>query len=73
MVQGVPSAIFFMVSRRILPERVFSSLAIVIASLKAATGPIFSRIEADAFLLDLGDRPVHTRLEHDEAAGDSRP
>src|SRR6476646_10001440 len=26
--------------------------------------------EADAFLLDLGNRAVHARLKHDEAAGD---
>ena len=49
MVQGRPSAIFFMVLRRTLPERVFGSLATVIASLKAATGPIFSRM-----------RPMHS-------------
>ena len=46
IVQGSPSAIFFMVPRRILPERVFGSRATVMASLKAATGPIFSRTSA---------------------------
>jgi hypothetical protein len=42
MVQGSPSAIFFMVPRRTLPERVFGSRATVITSLKAATGPILA-------------------------------
>src|SRR5215470_5245473 len=46
MVQLSPSAIFLMVPRRILPERVFGSLPTVIASLKAATGPSFSRTRA---------------------------
>src|SRR5713101_8689120 len=40
MVHGSPSAIFFMVPRKILPDRVFGSRATVMASLKAATGPI---------------------------------
>jgi hypothetical protein len=40
------SAIFFMVPRRILPERVFGSRATAIANLKEATGPIFSRMRA---------------------------
>jgi len=43
MVQLSPSAIFFMVPRRILPDRVLGSRPTVMASLKAATGPIFSR------------------------------
>src|ERR1700757_3166236 len=46
IVQGSPSAIFLMVPRRILPERVFGSRATVIASLNAATGPSFSRTSA---------------------------
>src|SRR5262250_247127 len=41
-----PSAIFLMVPRRILPERVFGSRPTVIASLNAATGPSFSRTSA---------------------------
>src|SRR4051812_7574464 len=41
MVQGSPSAIFFMVPRRILPDRVFGSRATTIASLNDASGPIF--------------------------------
>src|SRR5215470_16868876 len=32
--------------------------------------PDFFAHESDAFLLDLGDRPVDAGLEHDEAAGD---
>src|SRR3954462_10505730 len=43
MVQLSPSAIFFIVPRRILPERVLGRRATVIASLNAATGPIRSR------------------------------
>src|SRR3981081_2438622 len=47
MVAGIahwsPSAIFLVVPRRILPERVFGSRATVIARLHAATGPSFSR------------------------------
>ncbi len=43
IVQASPSAIFFIVPRRIFPERVFGSRATMIASLNAATGPIFSR------------------------------
>src|SRR5262249_46530588 len=43
MLHGCSSAIFFMVPRRILPERVFGSRATVMASLNAATGPILSR------------------------------
>src|SRR5258708_40223090 len=46
IVQGSPSAIFLMVPRRILPERVFGSRATVIASLNAATGPSLSRTSA---------------------------
>jgi hypothetical protein len=42
----VPSAIFFMVPRRILPERVLGRRLTVMAILKAATGPIFSRTSA---------------------------
>ena len=56
MVQGSPSAIFFMVPRRILPERVLGSRATMIASLNAATGPILLAHQRDAFLLDLGRR-----------------
>ena len=41
-----PSAIFFMVPRRILPERVLGRRGTVMASLNAATGPIFSRTSA---------------------------
>ena len=40
------AAIFFIVARRILPERVFGSRPTVNASLQAATGPILSRISA---------------------------
>src|SRR5882762_9333448 len=43
---GSPSAIFLMVPRRILPERVFGSRPTVMASLNAATGPSFSRTSA---------------------------
>jgi hypothetical protein len=43
---GSPSAIFFIVPRRILPERVFGSRGTTMASLKAATGPILSRTSA---------------------------
>src|ERR1700722_13932448 len=46
IVQLSPSTIFFMVPRRILPERVFGSRATVMARLNAATGPIFSRTNA---------------------------
>jgi len=38
MIHGSPSAIFFIVPRRTLPERVFGSLETVIVSLKAARG-----------------------------------
>ena len=43
MLKLAPSTIFFMVPRRIFPERVFGSRATVTAALKAATGPILSR------------------------------
>ena len=47
MVAGVlyssPSAIFAMVPRRILPERVLGSRSTTTACLKAATGPMVSR------------------------------
>src|SRR6202000_18287 len=43
MVQDSPSAIFLMVPRRILPERVFGKRPTVMARLKEATGPSFSR------------------------------
>jgi hypothetical protein len=49
-----------MVPRRTVPERVFGSRVTVIASLKAATGPIFSRMRP--ILLDLSGGPVHARL-----------
>ena len=68
MVHGSPSAIFLMVPRRILPERVFGRRLTVMASLNAATGPILSRTSCDAFLLDLGGRAVDAGLQHDEAA-----
>src|SRR6266566_977122 len=44
--QGSPSAIFFMVPRRILPDRVLGRRVTVMASLNAATGPIRSRTKA---------------------------
>ena len=73
MVAGIdhasPSAIFFMVPRRILPERVLGRRATVMASLKAATGPILSRTRADEFRLDLVRRPVDAGFQHHEAAG----
>ena len=57
MVQLSPSAIFFMVPRRILPERVFGSRGTVMASLNAATGPIFSRTSATiSFSISAGGR-----------------
>ena len=68
MVQVSPSAIFFMVPRRILPERVFGSRGTVIASLKAATGPILSRTSATHSLSISEGLPVDAGLEHDEAA-----
>ena len=47
IVQASPSAIFCIVPRRILPERVFGRRSTITASLKAATGPIRSRTSAD--------------------------
>ena len=48
MVHSAPSAIFFMVPRRILPERVFGRRPTATASLNDATGPIRSRTSATA-------------------------
>ena len=42
-VYSAPSAIFFMVALRILPERVFGSRLTTAAVLKAATGPMVAR------------------------------
>jgi len=55
IVQLSPSAIFFIVPRRIFPERVFGSRPTVVASLNAATGPIFSRTSAThSFSISVG-------------------
>jgi hypothetical protein len=56
MLKGSPSAIFFIVPRKILRERVFGRRATVITSLKAPTAPIFSRtsIPAPAFYVMFG-------------------
>ena len=43
MVQASPSAIFLMVPRRILPERVFGRRCTMMARRNDATGPILSR------------------------------
>src|SRR5262249_50080551 len=54
---GSPSAIFFIVPRRILPERVFGNRATAMATLNAATGPIFSRMSAmHSFSISAGGR-----------------
>src|SRR4029079_16336335 len=57
MVHGSLSAIFLMVPRRILPDRVFGRRPTVIASLKAATGPSLSRTSATtSFSISAGVR-----------------
>jgi hypothetical protein len=70
MDHGSPSAIFFMVPRRILPERVLGRRPTVMATRKAAIGPIFSRTrhEAHELGLDLARRTVDAGLHHHEAA-----
>jgi len=50
MVAGIlkssPSAIFTIVARKILPDRVFGNRSTTATSLNAATGPIVSRTRA---------------------------
>ena len=67
MVQGAPSAIFFAQN---LARARLRQPGDRDRQLEGRNRPDLLADEADAFLLDLGDRPVRTRLEHDEAAGD---
>ena len=66
-VHASPSAIFLMVPRRILPERVFGNRATVIASLNAATGPSF-RAPAPPSPSRSRLAARHAGLQHHEAA-----
>src|SRR4030095_759493 len=66
MVGGIrysrPSAIFLMVPRTILPDRVLGSRFTTVATLKQATGPILSRKGLDQFSDDLTTGTLHTCL-----------
>ena len=70
---GWPSAIFFTVPRRILPERVFGRRGTTVAVLKAATGPIDSRTRLNQLRDDRVGSPGDARLRHDETDRASRP
>jgi hypothetical protein len=64
-----PSAIFCMVARRILPDRVLGSRLTAITFLNAATGPILSRTSlTTSFSTSSG--AVDARIDHDEARRD---
>ena len=69
MVQGSPSAIFLIVPRRILPERVFGSRCNRDRELERRHRADLLAHQCDDLLLDLVVRAVDAGLEHDEAAG----
>ena len=63
---STPSAIFFMVPRRIFPERVLGSRLTTIAVLNAATGPMLSRTSSTSSRTSSSSLRVHAGLGHDE-------
>ncbi len=70
-VHASPSAIFFIVPRRILPERVLGRRATVIASLECRHRPDPLSHQADDLLLDRAGRPVDARLSTMKPQGTS--
>jgi hypothetical protein len=69
MDHSAPSAIFFIVPRRIFPERVFGRRVTAMASLKGGHGTDLLAHQRDELLLDLLRTLVDACLQHDEAAG----
>ena len=73
MVAGIahcsPSAIFLMVPRRILPERVFGSRAHGDRELERRHGTELFAHQGHDLLLDFGVTPGDAGLQHQEAAG----
>ena len=63
------SAIFFIVPRRILPERVFGRRGTTMASLERGDRADLVAHQLHDLLLDLLRRPVDARFQHHEAAG----
>ena len=68
MVQASPSAIFFMVPRRILPERVLGSRGHGQRELERGDRADALADQGDQFALDLGGVAGDPRFQHHEAA-----